>query len=304
MSTPRFAPTRRDLGDLHLLVPCHEIQPLLGPRGSMPDRWRIWPSPLGSMVSHHQLQKSPSAAFPFDACSCSSCAAVANPGIFAVSTGMLSHFIAFPFGCSVETSQVLSPSAMSTYSPRWASHLFIFAYMVAGMGMPTDDNVVGLESCAPHLNCPPAFDAAVLRGRLPNHDVRRETSELFRLLGDPTRVSILHALLVAGELCVCDLAAVVEVAENVVSQALRLLRAADIVRTRRDGRRIHYRLADAHVRMLLDLSADHLGHREPQRSPLQPPEPTAAEAAFSATASGKRPKRASSAPTKGDSHGR
>ena len=87
-----------------------------------------------------------------------------------------------------------------------------------------------------------------------------EAAELFRLLGDPTRLAILHALLEAGELCVCDLARVAGVAENVVSQAMRLLRAADVVRTRRDGRRIHYRLADAHVRLLLDLSADHVRH--------------------------------------------
>ena len=87
-----------------------------------------------------------------------------------------------------------------------------------------------------------------------------EAAELFRLLGDPTRLAILHALLEGGELCVCDLARVAGVAENVVSQAMRLLRASDVVRTRRDGRRIHYRLADAHVRLLLDLSADHVRH--------------------------------------------
>ncbi len=89
-----------------------------------------------------------------------------------------------------------------------------------------------------------------------------EAAELFRLLGDPTRLAILHALLEGGELCVCDLARVAGVAENVVSQAMRLLRAADVVRTRRDGRRIHYRLADAHVRLLLDVSADHVRHQE------------------------------------------
>ena len=120
--------------------------------------------------------------------------------------------------------------------------------------------MIGLQVCAPHGGDNAPVSVEVLRGRLPGIEVRQQTAELFRLLADPTRVSILHALLEAGELCVCDLAAVVEVPENVVSQALRLLRVADIVRTRRDGRRIHYRLADAHVRMLLDLSADHLLH--------------------------------------------
>lgn len=85
-------------------------------------------------------------------------------------------------------------------------------------------------------------------------------AELFRLLGDPTRVRILYALLEAGELCVCDIAAVVDTSETKVSQAMRLLRAAGVVRNRRDGRNIFYRLDDAHVRLVLDLSREHVAH--------------------------------------------
>lgn len=83
-------------------------------------------------------------------------------------------------------------------------------------------------------------------------------AELFRLLGDPTRVRILYALLEAGELCVCDIAEVVQTTETKVSQAMRLLRGAGVVRNRRDGRNVYYRLDDAHVRMLLDLTREHL----------------------------------------------
>ncbi len=90
-------------------------------------------------------------------------------------------------------------------------------------------------------------------------------AEMFRLLGDPTRVRILFALLEAGELCVCDIAAVVDTTDTKVSQAMRLLRTAGVVRNRRDGRNIHYRLDDAHVRMLLDLSREHLAHSEDSR---------------------------------------
>lgn len=85
-------------------------------------------------------------------------------------------------------------------------------------------------------------------------------AEMFRLLGDPTRVRILFALLEAGELCVCDLASVVDAGETKVSQAMRLLRAAGVVRNRREGRNVFYRLDDAHVRMVLDLSREHLAH--------------------------------------------
>lgn len=92
-----------------------------------------------------------------------------------------------------------------------------------------------------------------------------DLAEMFRLLGDPTRVRILFALLEAGELCVCDIAAVVDTTETKVSQAMRLLRNAGVVRNRRDGRNIFYRLDDAHVRMLLDLSREHLAHSRDSR---------------------------------------
>jgi ArsR family transcriptional regulator, lead/cadmium/zinc/bismuth-responsive transcriptional repressor len=94
-------------------------------------------------------------------------------------------------------------------------------------------------------------------------DVDRIT-EQFRLIGEPTRVRLLYALVEAGEMCVCDLAAVVEAPESSVSHALRLLRMAGIVRTRRDGRMIFYSLSDAHVRLLLDVTAEHLHHTLPQ----------------------------------------
>jgi DNA-binding transcriptional ArsR family regulator len=73
-------------------------------------------------------------------------------------------------------------------------------------------------------------------------------------------VRLLYALLEAGELCVCDLAATIDATVTTVSQALRLLRTAGVVGSRRDGRTLHYRLDDAHVRMLLDLTREHLRH--------------------------------------------
>jgi DNA-binding transcriptional ArsR family regulator len=83
---------------------------------------------------------------------------------------------------------------------------------------------------------------------------------MFRLLGDPTRVRILFAVQEAGELCVGDIAARVETSETKVSQAMRLLRSANVVRARRDGRNIYYRLDDDHICQLLDVCRDHLSH--------------------------------------------
>ncbi|NMR19483.1 metalloregulator ArsR/SmtB family transcription factor [Cellulomonas fimi] len=101
---------------------------------------------------------------------------------------------------------------------------------------------------------------ALAREHSPDADQAATLAQLFKLLGDPKRTRILYALLEAGELCVCDLAAAVEATETAVSQALRLLRTAGVVDNRRAGRMVYYRLADGHVRMLLDLSREHTLH--------------------------------------------
>ncbi len=96
--------------------------------------------------------------------------------------------------------------------------------------------------------------------RLPDPTEIAEVADLFKLLGDPTRLRILYALVESGELCVCDLAAVVGVPETSVSHALRLLRMAGVVRARRDGRMAFYAIDDHHVRLVLDLAAEHMRH--------------------------------------------
>ncbi len=83
-------------------------------------------------------------------------------------------------------------------------------------------------------------------------------ADTFKLLGEPTRVRILLALDAADERCVHELAADVGASETKVSQALRLLRTAGIVTNRRDGRHVHYRLDDEHVRTILRAAAAHL----------------------------------------------
>lgn len=125
-----------------------------------------------------------------------------------------------------------------------------------------DDAVVGLDACVVEAVSP--AKVAVARAGLMSIDEAGKLADLFRLIGEPTRARILYALLEVGELCVCDLAATVEVPESSVSHALRLLRTAGVVRNRREGRNVFYRLDDAHVRMLLDLSREHLRHDDPE----------------------------------------
>src|SRR4051794_34845612 len=81
----------------------------------------------------------------------------------------------------------------------------------------------------------------------------------FKALADPTPARMLHAPSHA-ELCVGDLAAVLEMPESVVSHQLRLLRSLRVVRARRDGKLVFYTLDDEHVARLFQISLEHLGH--------------------------------------------
>lgn len=95
---------------------------------------------------------------------------------------------------------------------------------------------------------------------LPPEQTVADLADVFGLLSDPGRVRLLITLLEGGEVCVHDLAAVTGQSESSVSHALRLLRAHRVVVARRSGRLALYRLADGHVRMLLDVALTHLGH--------------------------------------------
>lgn len=123
------------------------------------------------------------------------------------------------------------------------------------------DQVVGLDGCA--VGCVDSEKVAAVVASAPDAEQLAGVAGVFRLLGDTTRVRLLYALLEAGELCVCDLSAATGVTETTVSQALRLLRTAGVVVGRRAGRNVFYRLADAHVRLLLDVTREHTTHPAP-----------------------------------------
>jgi DNA-binding transcriptional ArsR family regulator len=86
-------------------------------------------------------------------------------------------------------------------------------------------------------------------------------ADMFRVLGDPTRVRIVEAL-AEGELCVCDIAEHVGISESAVSHQLRLMRGLRIVRGRREGRCVYYTLDDHHI---LDLFQQGLRHVSEER---------------------------------------
>jgi len=96
-----------------------------------------------------------------------------------------------------------------------------------------------------------------VRGKMPDDEKLMDLSELFRVFGDSTRVRILYALH-ESELCVCDIAALLGMTVSAISHQLRILRAAKLVDSRREGKTVFYRLADDHVHTVLGQGMEHI----------------------------------------------
>lgn len=106
----------------------------------------------------------------------------------------------------------------------------------------------------------PSHGHGPLPGQLIGLDDAQLLAERFKLLADPSRLRMIDALVEAGEMCVSDLAGLVDVSESATSHQLRQLRLAGLVRARRQGREVFYRVADTHVRLLLDVAVEHYLH--------------------------------------------
>ncbi len=92
---------------------------------------------------------------------------------------------------------------------------------------------------------------------LPEDDILYDLAELFKIFGDSTRVKILYALL-ESELCVCDIAKLMEVTQSAVSHQLRVLKNSKLVKFRREGKTVYYSLADDHVIHILAQGMEHI----------------------------------------------
>ena len=95
----------------------------------------------------------------------------------------------------------------------------------------------------------------LVRSRLPQDEVLYDLAELFKIFGDSTRIKILYALL-ESELCVCDIASLMDVSQSAVSHQLRVLKAR--VKFRREGKTLYYSLADEHVFRILSQGMEHI----------------------------------------------
>ena len=93
--------------------------------------------------------------------------------------------------------------------------------------------------------------------KLPAEEELYDLSELFKVFGDSTRIRILFVLFEA-EVCVCDLAAALNMTQSAVSHQLRILKQSRLVKSRREGKSVFYSLADEHVRTIIDQGLEHI----------------------------------------------
>lgn len=91
----------------------------------------------------------------------------------------------------------------------------------------------------------------------PPEEVLYEVAELFKVFGDSTRIRILYALF-GNELCVGDIAEVLNMSQSSVSHQLRILKDAKLVKFRREGKSIFYALDDDHVYHIMEMGMEHV----------------------------------------------
>jgi DNA-binding transcriptional ArsR family regulator len=115
-----------------------------------------------------------------------------------------------------------------------------------------------LDHCDVHVVNPERV--RMVRERLVTVAETEQMAAVFKVLADPSRCRLVAAIIEAGELCVCDLAATVEMSESNVSHHLRVLRAHSLVSARREGKMVFYSPDDAHIRVLLDITREHVRH--------------------------------------------
>ncbi|MEC0245510.1 metalloregulator ArsR/SmtB family transcription factor [Paenibacillus chitinolyticus] len=111
-----------------------------------------------------------------------------------------------------------------------------------------DDSCAGTET-----------DGTALEHAKMNESMAVNLADMFKALGDPTRVKIIYALS-QQELCVHDLSVVLEMGQSAVSHQLRYLRNVRIVKRRKSGKTVFYSLDDDHVKEIFRQTLQHLAH--------------------------------------------
>lgn len=92
---------------------------------------------------------------------------------------------------------------------------------------------------------------------MPEDEILYDLAELYKVFGDSTRIKILWVLFEA-DMCVCDIAEALSMGQSAISHQLRVLKQAQLVKFRREGKQVIYSLADDHVRTIIDQGMEHI----------------------------------------------
>ncbi|WP_422487279.1 ArsR/SmtB family transcription factor [Gudongella sp. DL1XJH-153] len=98
-----------------------------------------------------------------------------------------------------------------------------------------------------------------VREGMPEEGVLERSADFFKVVGDRTRIRILHALFLS-EMCVCDIAVLLDMNQSAISHQLRVLKQSGLVKYRREGKIVFYSLDDEHVMNILDQGLVHVSH--------------------------------------------
>ena len=92
---------------------------------------------------------------------------------------------------------------------------------------------------------------------MPDEQQLLDLSEFFKVFGDSTRIKILYVLS-QSEMCVCDIASLLQMGQSAISHQLRVLKQMRLVKFRRDGKTVFYSLSDDHIQMILAQGMEHI----------------------------------------------
>ncbi len=92
-----------------------------------------------------------------------------------------------------------------------------------------------------------------------NDEIVFDLADFFKVFADSTRIKIISVLL-KSEMCVCDIATILEMSQSAVSHQLRVLRAGRLVKYRKEGKSVYYSLDDDHVKTIIDQGYSHISH--------------------------------------------
>ena len=96
-----------------------------------------------------------------------------------------------------------------------------------------------------------------VKEKMPDEDELYDLAEIFKVFGDSTRIKILYVLF-EQEMCVCDIAQLLNMNQSAISHQLRILKQNRLVKNRREGKAVFYSLADSHVKTILSQGMDHI----------------------------------------------